>query len=146
MKLFRAVAVALSFSLIAPAATQPHYRVTYSGGSLIGVKAGQTLRLYIDSDAIRLYGEHVKSRVRSQDDDAKLKLKLTAIAELRYGQDVAAQAFIKSKKYYVGLIWADGDNKGGIAFYPDKDEFRGILAALEGLTGKTAVNTDHPAK
>ncbi len=51
-------------------------------------------------------------------------------------------AFSKSKKHYIGVVWADGDKKGGIALQADKNEFRGLLAALEGVTGKKAVDTD----
>jgi hypothetical protein len=41
-------------------------------------------------------------------------------------------ALTKSKKHYVGLTWADGD----------KNDYRGLLAGLEGVTGKKAVNSD----
>jgi len=45
-------------------------------------------------------------------------------------------ALSKSKKHFVGLTWADGDKKGGLATQCDKNEYRGILAGLEGITGK----------
>lgn len=32
--------------------------------------------------------------------------------------------------------------KGGIAFQADKSDYRGVLAGLEGITGKKAVNSD----
>jgi hypothetical protein len=48
----------------------------------------------------------------------------------------------KSKKHYVGLTWADGDKKGGLVVQADKNEYRGILAGLEGVTGKKAVDSD----
>jgi len=48
----------------------------------------------------------------------------------------------KSKKHYIGLTWADGDKKGGLAMQCDKSDYRGILAALEGVSGKKAVNSD----
>ena len=91
-----------------------------------------------------------------------MNLKATSIAEISYGQEVHRRvgtavavgvfslgvgllvALSKSKKHYVGLVWADGDKKGGMVLQADKNEFRGILAALEGLTGKKAVNTDEP--
>ena len=53
----------------------------------------------------------------------------------------ALVALSKSKKHFVGLTWADGDKKGGLAIQCDKNEYRGILAALEGVTGKKAVNS-----
>ena len=54
----------------------------------------------------------------------------------------ALMALTKSKKHYVGLTWADGDKKGGFAMQCDKNEYRGVLAGLEGVTGKKAVNSD----
>ncbi len=42
-------------------------------------------------------------------------------------------ALSKSKKHFVGLTWADGDKKGGLAMQCDKNEYRGILAGLEGI-------------
>lgn len=54
----------------------------------------------------------------------------------------ALMALSNSKKHFVGLTWADGDQKGGLAIQCDKNEYRGILAGLEGVTGKKAVNSD----
>jgi hypothetical protein len=54
----------------------------------------------------------------------------------------ALMALSKSKKHYVGLTWADGDKKGGFAMQCDKNDYRGILAAIEGITGKKAVDSD----
>jgi hypothetical protein len=51
-------------------------------------------------------------------------------------------ALSKSKKHYVGLTWADGDTRGGLAIQCDKNDYRGILAGLEGITGKKAVDSD----
>jgi hypothetical protein len=48
----------------------------------------------------------------------------------------------KSKKHFVGLTWADGDKKGGFAMQCDKNDYRGVLAALEGVSGMKAVNSD----
>ncbi|HET7893338.1 MAG TPA: hypothetical protein VFL34_17550, partial [Candidatus Sulfotelmatobacter sp.] len=83
-----------------------------------------------------------------------------AVTEISYGQDVhrrvgaavglavvslgvgALMALSKSKKHYVGLTWADGDKKGGLAMQCDKNDYRGVLAGLEGVTGKKSVNSD----
>jgi uncharacterized protein YidB (DUF937 family) len=54
----------------------------------------------------------------------------------------ALMALTKSKKHFVGITWADGDKKGGIAFQADKSDYRGLLAGLEGITGKKAVDSD----
>jgi hypothetical protein len=84
----------------------------------------------------------------------------SSITEISYGQDVhrrvgaaiglavvslgigALMALTKSKKHYVGLTWADGDKKGGFAMQCDKNDYRGVLAGLEGVTGKKAVDSD----
>jgi hypothetical protein len=50
-------------------------------------------------------------------------------------------ALTKSKKHFVGLTWADGDKKGGFAMQCDKNDYRGVLAGLEGITGKKAVDS-----
>ena len=95
-----------------------------------------------------------------EDQKEVVSIATSAVTEISYGQDVhrrvgaaiglavvslgigALMALTKSKKHYVGLTWADGDKKGGLAVQCDKNEYRGILAALEGVTGKKAVNSD----
>jgi hypothetical protein len=168
MKPYQVIALALSFTLLAPAAFSqqssnqpPSYETIYSGGSLPGVKSNQYLQLHIGSDAIRLYAEH---HGRQRDDEAQLSLMASSITDLSYGQEVHRRVgtavavgvlslgvgllvvLSKSKKHYIGIVWSDGSNKGGMVLQADKNEFRGILAALEGLTGKKAVNTDTPTK
>ena len=87
-------------------------------------------------------------------------LPASSITEISYGQDVhrrigaaiglavislgigALMALTKSKKHFVGLTWANGDKKGGFAMQCDKNDYRGALAALEGVTGKKAVDSD----
>jgi hypothetical protein len=126
------------------------YKVTYDGGSLTDTKAGVGIKLYIEGDHVRF--------VRDGRDIASIPA--TSITEISYGQDVhrrvgtaiglavfslgigALMLLSKSKKHYVGLTWADGDKKGGLVVQADKNEYRGILAGLEGVTGKKAVNSD----
>jgi hypothetical protein len=82
------------------------------------------------------------------------------VTEISYGQDVhrrvgaaiglavvslgigALMALTKSKKHFVGLTWADAVQKGGLAMQCDKNDYRGVLAGLEGITGKKAVNSE----
>ncbi len=82
-----------------------------------------------------------------------------AVTEISYGQDVhrrvgaavgigvvtlgvgALMALSKSKKHFIGLTWDDGGKKGGLAFQADKSDYRGLLAGLEGITGKKAVDS-----
>lgn len=126
------------------------YKITYDGGSLPDTKAGTGVKLYIESNQVRL--------VKDKADLATIPA--SAITEISYGQDVhrrvgtavavgvftlglgALTALSKSKKHFVGLTWSDGDKKGGFAMQCDKNDYRGILAGLEGITGKKAVDSD----
>ena len=126
------------------------YKVTYDGGSIAEAKAGSGMKLFIDPNLVRLVS----------DKGAVVTIPASAITEISYGQDVhrrvgaaiglavvslgvgALMALTKSKKHYVGLTWIDGDKKGGFAMQCDKNEYRGVLAGLEGVTGKKAVNSD----
>jgi hypothetical protein len=132
------------------AEAETHYMVAYDGGSLANVKSGTDLKLYIDTNTVRL--------VKSKDEVANIPV--TAITEISYGQDVhrrvgaaiglavvslgigGLMALTKSKKHYIGITWVDGEKKGGFAMQCDKNEYRGILTALEGVSGKKAVNSD----
>jgi CxxC motif-containing protein (DUF1111 family) len=126
------------------------YKIVYDGGSIPNVKAGTDAKLYIDADHIRI--------MRGKEEIANIPA--ASVTEISYGQDVhrrvgaaigvavftlglgALLALSKSKKHYIGLTWADGDKKGGIAYQADKNDYRGLLAGLEGITGKKAVDSD----
>lgn len=146
--------LALVLCMVVPAtvyaAEGNSYKVTYDGGSLADTKAGTSLRMYIDADKVRFM----------KDSKEVTSVPASAITEISYGQDVhrrvgsavavgavtlglgALMALSKSKKHFVGITWADGDKKGGLAMQCDKNEYRGILAGLEGVSGKKAVNSD----
>ena len=143
------LSIALPLSLFA-AETQNSYKVAYDGGTLPGIKTGAGLELVVSTTSISFVKD--KSEIVS--------IPASAITEISYGQDVhrrvgaaiglavvslgigGLMALTKSKKHYVGLTWADGDKKGGLAIQCDKSNYRGVLAALEGITGKKAVNSD----
>jgi hypothetical protein len=126
------------------------YKVTYDGGSIADAKAGTGMKLFIDSNQVRLV----------RDKATVITIPASTVTEISYGQDVhrrvgaaiglavftlgigALMALTKSKKHYVGLTWADGDKKGGFAMQCDKNDYRGVLAGLEGITGKKAVDSD----
>jgi CxxC motif-containing protein (DUF1111 family) len=129
---------------------EPSYKVIYDGGSLPDLKAGTGLHLFIDSNTVRLLKD--KTEIAN--------IPASSITEISYGQDVhrrvgtavavgvftlglgALTALSKSKKHFVGLTWANGDQKGGFAMQCDKNDYRGVLAGLEGVTGKKAVNSE----
>jgi hypothetical protein len=148
MMRFTALALCLlmQVSVLADAAG---YKVAYDGGS-IPQKAGTSMFLYIDTDQIRL----------AQKSEVLATIPAAAVTEISYGQDVhrrvgtaiglavvslgigALMLLSKSKKHFVGITWVDGDKKGGFVMQCDKNEYRGILLGLEGVTGKKAVDSD----
>ncbi|HKF48508.1 MAG TPA: hypothetical protein VKB38_14210 [Terracidiphilus sp.] len=135
---------------IAAFASENGYKIVYDGGSVPNVKAGANMRLVID-------GTNIVIRKGSDD---PVTIPASAVTEISYGQDVhrrvgaaiglavfslglgALLALSKSKKHFVGLTWDDAGKKGGLAFQADKSDYRGLLAGLEGITGKKAVDTD----
>jgi hypothetical protein len=149
MKLFLAILLCLALPTVA-IASDNGYKVTYDGGSLPDTKSGTGVKLYIEGDHIRLARENADL----------LTIPASSITEVSYGQDVhrrvgtaiavgivsfglgALTALSKSKKHFVGITWADGDKKGGLAMQCDKNDYRGILAGLEGVSGKKAVDSD----
>lgn len=126
------------------------YKIMYDGGSIPDAKAGTDMKLVIDGSNIRLNKGKTEVAV----------IPVTSITEISYGQDVhrrvgaaigigvftlglgALMLLSKSKKHFVGLTWDDGGKKGGCAFQADKSDYRGLLAGLEGVTGKKAVDSD----
>lgn len=126
------------------------YKLNYDGGSITKIKTGEHMKLYLDQNQIRI--------VKGNSD--VLSLPASAVTEISYGQDVhrrvgaaiglaavslgvgALMALTKSKKHFIGITWDDNGKKGGAAFQADKNDYRGVLAGLEGITGKKAVNSD----
>lgn len=126
------------------------YKIAYDGGSLPDAKAGTGMRLVIEGTNI-----HIK-----KGDKEIVVIPAASVTEISYGQDVhrrvgaaigvavvsfgigALLALSKSKKHFVGITWDDNGKKGGLAFQADKNDYRGLLAGLEGITGKKAVGSD----
>jgi hypothetical protein len=146
----RSLAMTLCIAVpLAISAADNSYRVSYDGGSVQSVKAGTGMKLFIDSNQIRLI----------RDKTEIIAIPASSITEISYGQDVhrrvgaaigigvvtlgvgALMALTKSKKHFVGLTWVNGDQKGGFAMQCDKNDYRGVLTGLEGITGKKAVDS-----
>ena len=151
MRRFVALLLCLFFPVAVFAGDKDNsYKVVYDGGSVAGVKSGTDVKLSIEPKQIRL--------IRGKEEI--LVVDAASVTEVSYGQDVhrrigtaiglavisfgigALMALSKSKKHFVGLTWANGDIKGGYVMQCDKNEYRGILAALEGITGKKAIDSD----
>jgi hypothetical protein len=149
MKKLIAIFLCLLFPISAFAG-ENSYKIVYDGGSLPESKAGTDMKLFIEGNNIRI--------VRAKSD--VIVIPATAVTEISYGQDVhrrvgaaigvavvsfglgALLALSKSKKHFVGLTWDSDGKKGGLAFQADKNDYRGLLAGLEGITGKKAVDSD----
>jgi hypothetical protein len=117
---------------------------------LSDAKAGTDMKLSIEGSNIRI----MKGK------DEVVVIPAAGVTEISYGQDVhrrvgaaigvavvslgigALLALSKSKKHFVGLTWDGDGKKGGLAFQADKNDYRGLLAGLEGITGKKAVDSD----
>ncbi len=148
MKLILAIALCLLVPVHAFAANGG-YKVAYDGGSVDGLKAGQKLELYVESNQIRLVA----------DGHPPLMIPANSVTEISYGEDVhrrvgaaiglavvsfgvgALMALSKSKKHFIGITWTDGARHGGFAMQCDKSDYRGVLTGLEGVTGKKAVDS-----
>jgi hypothetical protein len=153
MKSMLAIILCIAVPMTVFGASDGGYKVAYDGGSISDIKTGTALKLYMDSGQIRFTKD-------TKDHAEVITIPASAITEISYGQDVhrrvgtaiglavvslgigALMALSKSKKHYIGLTWVDGEKKGGAAFQADKNDYRGVLAGLEGLTGKKAVDTD----
>ena len=148
----RVVATALCFLLGVSsfAASKEGFAVKYDGGTIANLKVGNEFRVNPSGSTITI----------TRDKEDVLSIPASSVTEISYGQDVhrrigaaiglavisfgvgALMALTKSKKHFIGLTWATGDVKGGFAMQCDKNDYRGLLAALEGLTGKKAVDSE----
>ena len=114
------------------------YNVKYDGGSLAGLKTGTDVKLYIDTKQIHF----MKGK------NELLTIPASTVTEVSYGQDVhrrvgtaiglavvsfgigALMALSKSKKHYVGLTWANGDQKGGLAMQCAKNTVASSICVM----------------
>src|SRR5258708_2596786 len=150
MKRVLAVMLCLAIPAVTFAADKGGLRVDYDGGSLPALKAGAGLNITPSNSGIRI----------AKGGNQVFSIPPASVTEISYGQDVhrrvgaavavgiftlgagALVALSKSKKHFVGLTWAHGDKKRGLANQGDKNEYPGILAALEGVTGKKTANSE----
>ena len=149
MKRLLTLGLCLCFTVTAMASDNG-YKVTYDGGSVQGLKPGSEAEIYIDANQIRLVEKGVEPLI----------IPASSVTDLSYGQDVhrrvgaavglavvsfglgALMLLSKSKKHYVGITWENAGAKGGFALQCDKNDYRGVLTGLEGVTGKKAVDSE----
>ena len=142
----RVIALCLCLTLSAYGQGNSFDRVRYNGGSVdsrVDPKEWKNT-LNVTSDFITL----------SLNDGKKLEIPPKSVTSLSYGQEahrrvgtmialailVAPVAlfglFHKTRLHYIGIQYTDGANKpAGILLQGDKDNYRAILVALQGVTG-----------
>lgn len=142
----RTIALVLSFALVSYGQGNTFERVRYNGGSVsskVNPKEWKNT-LAVTSDSINL----------SLKDGVNLTIAPKSVTSLSYGQEahrrvgtmialailVAPVAlfglFHKTRLHYIGIQYKDKDGKpSGILLQGDKDNYRAILVALQGVTG-----------
>ena len=142
----RLLALFLCFSILAYADGNTFTRVRYNGGSVASKVDPKdwSNKLTVTSDAITLDFK----------DGQKLVIAPKSVTSLSYGQEahrrvgtmvalailVAPVAlfglFHKTRLHYIGIQYSSPDTKNaGILLQGDKDNYRAILVALQGVTG-----------
>lgn len=144
--LIRAIAACLCLALSAYGQGNSFDRVRYNGGSVdskVDPKEWKNT-LNITSDSITL----------SLKDGKKLEIAPKSVTSLSYGQEAHRRVgtmvalavliapvalfglFHKTRLHYIGIQYTDSGNKSaGILLQGDKDNYRAILVALQGVTG-----------
>ena len=110
--------LALAHCLAVPfaaVAADGSYKITYDGGSVQGLKPGNDMKLFIETNQIRIMRDNKEAVI----------IPTAAITEISYGQDAHRRvgaaiglavvsfgigplmALSKSKKHFVGLTWDD---------------------------------------
>ncbi len=141
-----ALAILLCFPLILSAQGNVFTKVRYNGGSVsTKVKPDDwDNKLTVTGDAITL----------SLKDGQSIAIPPKRVTSLSYGQEAhrrvgtavglavlslgigALSALHKTKLHYIGINYNDSDGKmQGVLLQGDKSNFRGILVALQGVTG-----------
>ncbi len=142
----RVLALFLCFSVLAYADGNAFTRVRYNGGSVPSKVDPKDWgnKLTVTSDAITLDFK----------DGQKLAIEPKSVVSLSYGQEAHRRVgtmvalailiapvalfglFHKTRLHYIGIQYATPDTKNaGILLQGDKDNYRAILVALQGVTG-----------
>jgi hypothetical protein len=144
--LLRLTALVLSFALVTFAQGNSFDKVRYNGGSVsskVDPKDWHN-RLTVTSDMITL----------ELKDGAKLEIPPKTVTSLSYGQEAHRRVgtmialavliapvalfglFHKTRLHYIGVQYKNAEGKdAGILLQGDKDNYRAILVALQGVTG-----------
>jgi hypothetical protein len=155
-KVFGAIALILALSILTYGQGNTFKRIRYQGGSIAStVKPddwGNTLTA--TSDKIKL--KFKDGKVEEIDPKHVTGLSYGQEAHRRVGTMIALAVllaplalfglFHKTRKHYIGIEWQEGDKKGGVLLQADKDNYKGVLMALRGVTGAPVAVSDDERK
>lgn len=144
--LAKSIVIVLTASLIAYGQGNTFKRIRYQGGSIASkVKPDDwNNTLTVTSDEIKL---DFKDGVTCSIDPKKVTgLSYGQAAHRRVATMVLLAVFLtpvalfgllhKTRKHYVGIEWQDAEGKkNGVLLQADKDNYKGVLMALRGVTG-----------
>jgi PEGA domain len=142
----RVLALLLACTVLAYAQGNTFTKVRYNGGSVtsrVDPKSWDN-SLTVTSDMITL----------ALEDGVKVQIPPRAVSALSYGQEAHRRVgtmialavllapvalfglFHKTRLHYIGIQWATPDGKAaGVLLQGDKDNYRAILVALQGVSG-----------
>ncbi|MFY9572136.1 MAG: hypothetical protein WAV20_12115 [Blastocatellia bacterium] len=152
-----ALSVVLCISILSYGQGNTFKRIRYQGGSV-----ATTVKPDDWDNTLTVTSEEITLKLK---DGKTQKVDPKRVTGLSYGQEahrrvgtmialavlVAPLAlfglFHKTRKHYIGMEWQDeGDKKGGVLMQADKDNYRGVLMALRGVTGAPVAVSDDERK
>jgi hypothetical protein len=121
-------------------------KVRYNGGSIASTVKPDDWKntLIVDSDKITFkFKDGVVKEVDpkkvtglSYGSEASRKIKTIIVLAVLLTPIALFGLFHKNRKHFVGIEWnEEGDKKGGVLLQGDKNNYKGMLMALRGVTG-----------
>jgi hypothetical protein len=156
-RLLAVVAIVLSASILSYGQGNTFKKIRYQGGSV-----ASTVKPDDWNNTLIVTSEEITLKLK----DGKVeKIDPKQVTGLSYGQEahrrvgtmialavlVAPLAlfglFHKTRKHYIGMEWqVEGDKKGGVLLQADKDNYKGVLMALRGVTGAAVAVSEEERK
>lgn len=145
-KIIGVIAFVLIASILTYGQGNTFKRIRYQGGSVASTVKPDDWdnTLIVTSDEITL--KLKDGKVEKVDPKRVTGLSYGQEAHRRVGTMIALAVLVaplalfglfhKTRKHYIGIEWKEADDKkGGVLLQADKDDCRGVLMALRGVTG-----------
>jgi hypothetical protein len=159
--LARRASVAFSFvvcvSIVAYGQGNTFKKIRYQGGSVATTVKPDDWdnTLIVTPDRITL--KFKDGKIQEVDSNRVTGLSYGQEAHRRVGTMIALAVLVaplalfgllhKTRKHYIGIEWQEeGDKKGGVLLQGDKDNYRGVLMALRGVTGAPVAVSEEERK